>query len=155
MLWERGCTPDRAAGPTVAAFGHRQRRCDDMLAAVSQDSANYCQASARRDMIMGARMCAQGTSGLLRDAWLGSASACEFSMIFFVLIALAGVRTTKLPRTTWTREKKPTVTGFRNDRIMASPQSLGYTGKRDNMLVPDNRLRRVAIERRSSSLHHL
>ena len=34
MLWERGCTPDRAAEPTVAAFGHRQRRCDDMLAAV-------------------------------------------------------------------------------------------------------------------------
>ena len=64
----------------MAAFGHRQRRCDDMLAAVSQDSANYCQASARRDMIMGARMCAQGTSGLLRDAWLGSGGACEFSV---------------------------------------------------------------------------
>ena len=47
-----------------------------------RSSANYCQASARRDMIMGARMCAQGTSGLLRDAWLGSASACEFSLIF-------------------------------------------------------------------------
>ncbi|EOD09625.1 Hypothetical protein EMIHUDRAFT_198178 [Emiliania huxleyi CCMP1516] len=26
MLWERGFTPARAAGPTVAAFGHRQRR---------------------------------------------------------------------------------------------------------------------------------
>ena len=44
---------------------------------------NYCQASARRDMIMGARMCAQGTPGLLRDAWLGSASACECSVLFW------------------------------------------------------------------------
>ena len=107
-------------------------------------------------MTMGARMCV--CSGhLTQGCCVGSAPrACEFSMIFFVLIALAGVRTTKLSRTTWTREKKPTVSGFRNDRrIMASPQSLGYTGKRDNMLVPDNRLRRVAIERRSSSLHHL
>ena len=59
-----------------------------------RSSANYCQASARRDMTMGARMCAQGTSGLLRDAWLGSASACEFSVIF-VLKSLAGVRTRK------------------------------------------------------------
>ena len=54
---------------------------DDMLAAVFRKLD--CQASARRDMTMGARMCAQSTSGLLRDAWLGSASACEFSVIFW------------------------------------------------------------------------
>ena len=66
----------------MAAFGHRQRRCDDMLAAVFRKLLSGDEASARRDMTMGARMCAQGTSGLLRDAWLGSASACEFSVIF-------------------------------------------------------------------------
>ena len=89
-----------------------------------RSSANYCQASARRDMIMGARMCAQGTSGLLRDAWLGSASACEFSVIFctnstcgsgtnstsiswrlcFCGLPVAPRRTRRVPRgaTTWT-----------------------------------------------------
>ena len=63
----------------MAAFGHRQRRCDDMLAAVFRKLLSG-ECTTRYDL--SARMCAQGTSGLLRDAWLGSGGACEFSVIF-------------------------------------------------------------------------
>ena len=46
-----------------------------------RSSANYCQASARRDMIMGACMCAQGILGLLHGVWLCSTSPFKCSVI--------------------------------------------------------------------------
>ena len=64
----------------MAAFGHRQRRCDDMLAAVFRKQTTV-QASARRDMIVGACMCAQGILGLLHGVWLCSTSPFKCSVI--------------------------------------------------------------------------
>ena len=65
----------------MAAFGHRQRRCDDMLAAVFRKLLSGKWPSARRDMIMGACMCAQGILGLLHGVWLCSTSPFKCSVI--------------------------------------------------------------------------
>ena len=64
----------------MAAFGHRQRRCDDMLAAVFRKLLSG-KCTTRYCMIMGAGMCAQGILGLLHGVRLCSTSPFKCSVI--------------------------------------------------------------------------
>ena len=72
----------RCAGPTVAAFGHRQRRCDDMLAAVFRKLLSG-ECTTRYDHGRWHVCSGHLSQGCcVTRGSLGSASACEFYVIF-------------------------------------------------------------------------
>ena len=70
-----------AAGPAVVAFAHRQRRCDDMLAAVFRKLLSG-KCTTRHDHGTWALACVrQGILGLLHGVWLCSTSPFKCSVI--------------------------------------------------------------------------